>query len=679
MAVRFKNPFTTGGAAVGKVYSVDSDGYIEWITVGSGGVATVTSLGSSPNAAAASISGTVLTLQPADASFPGAITAGTQSLAGFKTLQGRLDIAAPAVVSTPETLQRWTVADDAEAYVELVNQSSTDARFDPLLKCRSADSTTSRALRLRGVIKTGNDGGSAPVIGLEVERADGTAVASRPALTVTNASAGTLITLQYDGDLETGNIETGTNKYISIGGIGVAAKPLHIHNTTAGQDGLVKLRSTSTTGLADIQFFDSADAVRFKSGFGNSGTASPFTSSGYLWTASGTDLKLVSHNALVVTHSATGVDVLAPAVVGQETVQRWRVSDDATAFLAVNNNTSSAGSFIPQLLGQAPNSASLTGLSLVGQILAANDSGTVSAALTFQARRDTAAAVTARPTFSWSNFGTTQMAISADGNLGIGNTLTPGKPLDILCATAGQNGLIRARATSTTAFNEISFLDTAGTLRCSTGFGNSGVGSPYTSSGYVFTNAGTDYKVVAHGALHSTFGSAGLTVVGTVTAAAAVADSLTRTSTSGALTLTASRANTGTPLAFNFNNGTTLTSGNLALWENNGTDVLTVSFNGALGQRYTSSAGTPGNATIDKPLGRVALAAGASAVTVTNATATAGCVVFVQAETADANLGTLVVTYPGAGSFVVTNYVAGVATNLAGAVTLSFEVLQTFA
>lgn len=54
---------------------------------GSGsGVTSVAALGSAPAAAGASISGTVLTLQPEDATHPGALTTGAQTIAGVKTL-----------------------------------------------------------------------------------------------------------------------------------------------------------------------------------------------------------------------------------------------------------------------------------------------------------------------------------------------------------------------------------------------------------------------------------------------------------------------------------------------------------------------------------------------------------------------------------------------------------------
>ena len=49
------------------------------------GLSSVAAIGATPNANGASVAGTVLTLQPASASFGGLITAGTQTIAGAKT------------------------------------------------------------------------------------------------------------------------------------------------------------------------------------------------------------------------------------------------------------------------------------------------------------------------------------------------------------------------------------------------------------------------------------------------------------------------------------------------------------------------------------------------------------------------------------------------------------------
>jgi hypothetical protein len=54
---------------------------------GGGGVTTMAAIGSSPNANGATISGSTLTLQPADSAFGGVVTTGTQQFTGAKTFK----------------------------------------------------------------------------------------------------------------------------------------------------------------------------------------------------------------------------------------------------------------------------------------------------------------------------------------------------------------------------------------------------------------------------------------------------------------------------------------------------------------------------------------------------------------------------------------------------------------
>jgi hypothetical protein len=62
--------------------------YSNWHGAGSG-VTTMAAIGSSPNANGASISGVTLTLQPANGSFGGVVTTGTQTFAGSKTFSNQ--------------------------------------------------------------------------------------------------------------------------------------------------------------------------------------------------------------------------------------------------------------------------------------------------------------------------------------------------------------------------------------------------------------------------------------------------------------------------------------------------------------------------------------------------------------------------------------------------------------
>jgi hypothetical protein len=64
------------------------------------GDVTLAAVGSSPSANGASLSGQVLTLQPADATHPGVVTTGTQTIAGAKTFSGDTTVKSLIVPAT---------------------------------------------------------------------------------------------------------------------------------------------------------------------------------------------------------------------------------------------------------------------------------------------------------------------------------------------------------------------------------------------------------------------------------------------------------------------------------------------------------------------------------------------------------------------------------------------------
>ena len=115
------NPMTTTGdiiiessTGVASRLGIGSTGQV--LTVASGlpawaapsGVSAMSAIGSTPNANGASISGSNLTLQPADGSNGGILTNGTQTIAGAKTFSGNVTartytITAPVVAAAATT------------------------------------------------------------------------------------------------------------------------------------------------------------------------------------------------------------------------------------------------------------------------------------------------------------------------------------------------------------------------------------------------------------------------------------------------------------------------------------------------------------------------------------------------------------------------------------------------
>lgn len=94
----------------------------------------------------------------------------------------------------------------------------------------------------------------------------------------------------------------------------------------------------------------------------------------------------------------------------------------------------------------------------------------------------------------------------------------------------------------------------------------------------------------------------------------------------------------------------TIPSGNYAIYSASTNDAYLA---GKQTFDATDSSGTPGNATINKPSGKVAIAAAASAVTVTNSMVTAASIVFAVIQTNDGTCNYIDSVVPGAGTFTI--------------------------
>jgi hypothetical protein len=84
----------------GKFRCYENSTWVDCIGVGGSGVTTMAAIGSSPNANGASISGSTLTLQPANGSFGGVVTTGTQTFGGAKTFNGNVTMGGDLTVDT---------------------------------------------------------------------------------------------------------------------------------------------------------------------------------------------------------------------------------------------------------------------------------------------------------------------------------------------------------------------------------------------------------------------------------------------------------------------------------------------------------------------------------------------------------------------------------------------------
>ena len=125
----------------------------------------------------------------------------------------------------------------------------------------------------------------------------------------------------------------------------------------------------------------------------------------------------------------------------------------------------------------------------------------------------------------------------------------------------------------------------------------------------------------------------------------------------GSLTLNSGVESASNAYSFRFKSAAALTHAGAVIAEfysdNAVTKVATIDKDGAYGIDGTDSTGTPGAATINQPRMRVAVAAAASSVVITNSLVTATTPVYCQAQAADATCTQVANVVPGAGSFTV--------------------------
>lgn len=106
---------------------------------------------------------------------------------------------------------------------------------------------------------------------------------------------------------------------------------------------------------------------------------------------------------------------------------------------------------------------------------------------------------------------------------------------------------------------------------------------------------------------------------------------------------------------------------------NNAVEKYAWDLNGKALTTFTDTSGTPGSGTANTVCGRSAIAALASAATITNSNVAAASQVFLQMETTGAGVGNIIPNVPGAGSFVATTINAvGAATVVTGTTVFSW-------
>ena len=107
-----------------------------------------------------------------------------------------------AQAGVAETLANWTVSDVTTSFLNIENNSTTDAQFAPWIRSRNNNATASKnGLRITGQVTSGADTGSLPIVLIDGYLTSGANAATRPVLGITNFTT-TLMTVFNNGDID---------------------------------------------------------------------------------------------------------------------------------------------------------------------------------------------------------------------------------------------------------------------------------------------------------------------------------------------------------------------------------------------------------------------------------------------------------------------------------------------
>lgn len=119
----------TGDAAISGALTVAGQTFSGSSTGTNTGDVTLAAVGSSPSANGASLSGQALTLQPADGTHPGAVTAGTQTIGGDKTFTGTTVVTGLQPVDNDGHILGASNKKWAWGYVSALRDGADNVRF----------------------------------------------------------------------------------------------------------------------------------------------------------------------------------------------------------------------------------------------------------------------------------------------------------------------------------------------------------------------------------------------------------------------------------------------------------------------------------------------------------------------------------------------------------------------
>lgn len=345
------------------------------------------------------------------------------------TATGTVDVNKTAQAGAGELLQIWRVSDGGSSDIEFRNGSTTDGQFAPwMLSYNYAATASHPGLYLYSHVQGTQDSGTIPVIIFDSRRIDGTAITTRPLFDFRTAATSvfkisptvlsTTLPLTITKDAEVGVAEILSTWQVAAAG----TSRMEFRNSTAtGGEFHPQIRcfnmAANNVGpglyldsfIATAQDVGSNPIVIFRALTADSTALATRPLYDFRNGPSASLFKI--HQTALETPLTVAINKTSAAGVA-ETLQTWKVSDDANSILEIINAIPTDAQFVPAI--QSSNhlgNTSFAGLYIYSRILAAQDSG-VTPVTIFDARTTVNGSIVNRPLFRFRNAAVTVFDIN---------------------------------------------------------------------------------------------------------------------------------------------------------------------------------------------------------------------------------------------------------------------------
>ena len=242
---------------------IDSAGQLVSQAISAGGVTTMSNIGAAPNADGAVISGSTLTLEPADGTFGGSMTAGPQTLGGPKTWLDTANFSAN--INMPRTLNPSSTSGilnvNGSRYLHTSGLTGTATNVYLGTNCANigVSNTSSNCIGIGqatlGNIQNGNSN-------VAVGSGSGLAITSGSNNTCLGQDAGSTVSPAGQNNIMINNTGAGTDTGITrIGAHGIQTQAYVsgiIGNTASASTSAIVTADTGTSQLATLTYVENA-------------------------------------------------------------------------------------------------------------------------------------------------------------------------------------------------------------------------------------------------------------------------------------------------------------------------------------------------------------------------------------------------------------------------------------